>query len=258
MKFIQISDTHLFADAGKRLLGVDTAASLQAVIELAAEEKDVAGILATGDISQDGSLKSYQRFDEMLRVLGLPVYWIPGNHDSSANFHRPSGDFPLATRTIIEAGKWRILLLDSVIPGDDEGHLAETELEYIEKNIHDDGLHYMLVMHHQPVPCGCSWLDTMILDNSAEFISLISGKPGVRAVINGHIHQSNQRDISGISFISTPSTCFQFTPQTSQFSLDSCMPGYRRLLLQDNGSIDTEVVRVPDFDLNLEHSEKGY
>ena len=258
MKFIQISDTHLFGDAGRRLLGVDTEASLQAVIELAAEEKDVAGILATGDISQDGSLKSYQRFDEMTRVLGAPVYWIPGNHDNSANFHQLSGDFPLSTRTVIEASKWRILLLDSVIPGDDGGYLAETELEYIEENIQDDGLHYMLMLHHQPIPCGSSWLDTMKLDNSAEFISLISSKPGVRAVINGHIHQSNQRDISGISFISTPSTCFQFTPQTSQFSLDSCMPGYRRLLLKDDGSIETEVVRVSDFDLNLEYSEEGY
>jgi Icc protein len=116
----------------------------------------------------------------------------------------------------------------------------------------------MLVLHHQPIPCGCSWLDTMILDNSADFISLISSKPAIRAVINGHIHQSNQQDIGGISFISSPSTCFQFTPQTSQFSLDSCMPGYRRLTLNDDGSIETEVVRLADFDLNLEHTQSGY
>ena len=45
MKFIQISDTHLFGDAGKRLLGVDTAATLQAVVELIAEEEGVAAIL---------------------------------------------------------------------------------------------------------------------------------------------------------------------------------------------------------------------
>jgi Icc protein len=145
-----------------------------------------------------------------------------------------------------------------VIPGNDGGHLAETELEYIEKNVDDNGLHYMLVLHHQPIPCGCSWLDTMILDNSADFISLISSKPAIRAVINGHIHQSNQQDIGGISFISSPSTCFQFTPQTSQFSLDSCMPGYRRLTLNDDGSIETEVVRLADFDLNLEHTQSGY
>lgn len=258
MKFIQISDTHLFGDAGKRLLGVDTAATLQAVVELIAEEEGVAGIIATGDISQDGSLKSYQRFDEMLRVPGVPVYWIPGNHDNSANFHQLALDFPLNSRSVIEAGRWRILLLDSVIPGNDGGHLAETELEYIEKNIDDNGLHYMLVLHHQPIPCGCSWLDTMILNNSAEFLSLISSKPAVRAVINGHIHQSNQQDIGGVSFISTPSTCFQFTPQTSKFSLDSRMPGYRRLSLNDDGSIETEVVRVADFDLNLQHTESGY
>lgn len=258
MRFIQISDTHLFGNEGQHLLGVDTEATLQAVIDLMAEENEVSGIIASGDISQDGSLKSYQRFHVMLRTLGVPVYWIPGNHDNSANFHQLPVDFPLSRRSVIEAGKWRILLLDSVIPGEDSGHLAETELEYIEKNINNDGLHYMLVLHHQPIPCGSAWLDTMILDNSKEFISLISTKPCVRAVLNGHIHQSNQQDIESISFISTPSTCFQFTPQTSQFSLDSLMPGYRRLLLKDDGSIETEVVRVADFDLNIEHTREGY
>lgn len=257
-KFIQISDTHLFGDANQRLLGVDTGASLKAVIELVAKEEHVTGILATGDVSQDKSLRSYQRFAEMLRVLDVPVHWIPGNHDDSVNFHQRAIDFPLPERSIVEAGNWRILMLDSVIPGDDAGHLARTELDYIEQNVRDDGMHYLLVLHHQPVPCGCDWLDTMIVDNSDEFVRLISAKPSIRAVLNGHIHQSSQQLIAGITYISAPSTCFQFTPHTSKFSLDSRMPGYRRLLLKDDGSIETDVFRVVDYDMNLVHTASGY
>ncbi|MDX2477932.1 MAG: phosphodiesterase, partial [Gammaproteobacteria bacterium] len=85
-----------------------------------------------------------------------------------------------------------------------------------------------------------------------------SSRPGIRAVLNGHIHQARQQEIEGISFISTPSTCFQFTPETDEFSLDTRMPGYRRLLLNADGSIETEVVRLKDFELNLEHTVQGY
>lgn len=258
VKFIQISDSHLFSNAEQRLIGVDTAASLKAVIELVAEEKDVAGIIASGDLSQDNSLGSYQLFEAILQVLSAPVYWIPGNHDNSARFHQPPGEFPLPTRSVVNAGKWRILLLDSVIPGDESGHLANTELDYINKNVHDDGMYTILVLHHQPIPCGSAWLDSMILNNADDFLRLISSRPGIRAVLNGHIHQARQQEIGGISFISTPSTCFQFTPETDEFSLDTRMPGYRRLLLNVDGSIETEVVRLKDFDLNLEHTVQGY
>ena len=66
VKFIQISDSHVFDDADKQLIGVNTDASLRAIVALAAKENNVTGILATGDLSQDGTLESYQRFAETL------------------------------------------------------------------------------------------------------------------------------------------------------------------------------------------------
>jgi len=258
VKFIQISDSHLFDDSDKQLIGVNTDASLRAVVALAAKEKNVAGILATGDLSQDGSLESYQRFVGILSDLNLPIYWLPGNHDNSRYFHKPAENFPLSSRSIIETGNWRILLLDSVIPGDESGHLAATELDYIEKNVQEDGKHHLLVLHHQPLPCGSAWLDTMQLDNSDEFLRIIASRPSIRAVIYGHIHQAGQKEVSGAQFFSTPSSCFQFTPGTEDFSLDARLPGYRSLTLMDDGSIKTEVVRITDFDLNLDDTVDGY
>ena len=258
VKFIQLTDSHLFENASQRLIGVNTEDSLRAVIKLVAEENSVTGILATGDLSQDGSLKSYQRFADILRDLAVPIYWIPGNHDNSASFHDAPDNFPLSRRSVIEAGNWRILLLDSVLPGYNSGYLATTELDYLEENIRDDGKHHLLVLHHQPIPCGSAWLDTMKLDNSDDFLRLITSRSSVKAVLYGHIHQAGQQEIANISFFSTPSTCFQFTPDTTEFSLDRRMPGYRRLMLNGDGSIETDVVRVTDFDLNLEQAAKGY
>ena len=258
VKFIQISDSHLFDMTDKRLIGVSTDASLQAIIAMAAEETEVAGILATGDLSQDASLESYHRFVEIVSTLNLPIYWIPGNHDNPAYFHQHETGFPLKSRSVIETGSWRILLLDSVVPGDDSGHLASSELDYIEKNVQDDGKHHLLVLHHQPIACGSAWLDTMQLDNSDDFMRLIGSKPSVRAIVYGHIHQDTQQEVAGVQVLSCPSTCFKFTPDSSDFSLDTRLPGFRVLTLLDDGSIKTEVKRLVDYDLNLESSVGGY
>ncbi len=255
--FLQITDSHLFENEQQKLIGVDTATSLRAVVAQAGNEENVTGILATGDISQDGSIASYQRFKDIVDPLGAPIHWIPGNHDESKYFHQ-AGDFPLSSRSVLDIGGWRILLLDSVVPGEDSGHLSSAEMDFIDKNTCDDGCHTLLVLHHQPIPCGSKWLDTMILDNSDDFLALISSKSSIRAVINGHVHQASQKDIDGISFISTPSTCFQFTPDTDDFSLDTLMPGYRRLILKQDGSIETEVVRLSNYDLQIETEVIGY
>jgi len=257
VKFLQISDSHLFKNSGDKLIGVDTEASLRAVVDLASEEKNVAGILATGDLSQDGSIESYQRFKEIIDPLGVPVHWIPGNHDDSRYFHQ-SGNFPLTGRSVIEAGDWRILLLDSVVPGNDHGHLSSAELEYIDDHACNVSYYTILTLHHQAIPCGSQWLDTMIVDNASHFLERVAANGSIRAVINGHIHQDRQQDVNGVSYISSPSTCFQFTPDTDDFSLDTRQPGYRRLILKSSGEIETEVIRLNDYDLNIDSTVGGY
>jgi len=257
IKFIQISDSHLLQDNRQRLIGVNTDASLRAVMDLVSTEENVSGILASGDLSQDGSLQSYQRFSEIMQTAGVPIYWIPGNHDDSKHFHEPD-NFPLKKREAIEVGNWRILLLDSVIPGDESGYLAESELKYIENNVTADGKYHMLVLHHQPLSCGSAWLDSMILRNADEFLGLISGKDSIRAVLYGHIHQASMQQVAGISFLSSPSTCFQFKPGTVEFSLDTRLPGYRRIVLKNDGSLETDIVRIKNYNLELDPEVSGY
>ncbi len=54
---VQLSDSHLFAEADSALLGMNTRESLQRVIELVREQQpQVDLLLATGDLSQDGTL----------------------------------------------------------------------------------------------------------------------------------------------------------------------------------------------------------
>ena len=53
---VQLTDSHLFADAQQRLLGIDTLASLNAVVDqVLVEQPRINRVLANGDIAQDAS-----------------------------------------------------------------------------------------------------------------------------------------------------------------------------------------------------------
>ncbi len=78
MRLLQITDTHLFASAEGRLLAVRTAESLAAVLErVQANDHPFDLILATGDLSQDHSPESYQRFASMMAPLARPSTGCP-------------------------------------------------------------------------------------------------------------------------------------------------------------------------------------
>ena len=70
---VQLTDSHLFADADGSLLGLKTAESLQRVIDLVrAEQPRIDLLLATGDLTQDATVEAYQRFRQMTDVLEAP------------------------------------------------------------------------------------------------------------------------------------------------------------------------------------------
>lgn len=127
VRLLQITDTHLFASAEGRLLAVRTAESLAAVLEqVQVNEHPFDLILATGDLSQDHSPESYQRFASMMAPLARPIYWLPGNHD----------DGPLMTEYLHAAGiseakqlvgeHWQVMLLDTQVRGKPHGVLGIT------------------------------------------------------------------------------------------------------------------------------------
>src|ERR1700733_2026403 len=81
MQILQITDPHLYGSATGRLRGVETDASLRAVLEDAfARVPNYSAVLVTGDLVQDDS-SGYLRFRSIFGNLRKPVLCIPGNHD---------------------------------------------------------------------------------------------------------------------------------------------------------------------------------
>jgi len=261
---VQVTDPHLFADPAAQLLGVNTAQSLNAVlntIDAVGYQMDL--MLATGDISQDYSSQSYRHFVDAISPLNLPCHYLPGNHDDPRvmNLHM-QGDNMYGQKRIL-AGNWQIIMLDSTVPGRPGGHMSTQEIELIELAVMaEPNRHTLLVMHHNPILAGCAWLDQHCMDNGSDFIEQVSRYRQIKGLLWGHIHQHVDKIHLGaqgpIKLMATPSTCIQFKPQSTYFALDALQPGYRLLELKSDGSILTNVHRVPGENFSPDNEAGGY
>ena len=258
-KFIQISDCHLFSTEPGKLLGMDTQSSLNAVLDrLHIEHDQFDFFLCTGDLSQDGTLESYQYLKELIGKDGKEQYWIPGNHDHRETMLKVVSE-DQEMLPVVKKGPWQIILLDSQVPGSVGGNFAASQLTLLKNALEADKTsHTLITMHHHPRPMGCKWLDTQQIKNSQAFLDIIKEYDNVRVVLWGHVHQDSDTDIDGVRYISTPSTCIQFTPDSDDFDVDKEGPGYRWMELNDDGSIQTGVSRVNDIDFKVDYSSTGY
>lgn len=239
---MHFTDPHLFGDPTRNLRGVPTLPALRAV--LAAANNHIAAaeaILATGDLVQDDP-GGYRHFREEFRRYGKPVLCIPGNHDVSPAIQQELAEPPFQLGGTWDRGKWRVILLDSSIPGETSGCIDPAAMQWLEQALLDaGGRHALVCLHHHPIPMHSRWLDTVGLTNGEEFIALLRRSPAVRGVLFGHVHQNFDAEVGGLRMIATPSTCSQFKPGSDDFAIDSTPPAWRQLTLQANGRIDSRL-----------------
>jgi Icc protein len=200
-------------------------------------------VIVTGDLIQDDSADAYAHFCDLLAGLHLPVYCVPGNHDVRALMRDALAEPPFHYCEPVEAGDWLITGLDSCVTGRAGGHIEATELARLDNEIARSGAaNVMVCLHHPPVDMGSRWLDSVGLDNGDEFLQQISTSGKVRLAIFGHVHQPYDAVHGGVRIIGTPSTCRQFAQGSDTFAVDDNPPAYRRISLQNDGTIEQELV----------------
>lgn len=255
----QITDTHLLAASEGTLLGVPTTESFAAIlgrIQSLARQPDL--LLMTGDLSQDETPASYARLAAAVGALGIPTYWLPGNHDRPELMEEILCEPPISTAKVLQVGAWQLILLDSSVPGQVHGCLSERSLQWLDAQLqlHPE-LPTLVGLHHPPFKIDSAWIDGSRLKNPEDLFAVLDRHEHVRIVVFGHIHQDFARERRGVSYLASPSTCVQFQPQSPRFSLDDLAPGFRLLSLQPDGSFETHVERVP-LAVRLDLSATGY
>jgi Icc protein len=240
MRILQFTDPHLFGQAGGTLRGIETDASLRAVVADALERfPGATALLATGDIVHEDPL-GYARFRRVFESLKRPVLCIPGNHDDLAAMQRELSAAPFAIGGAHRFGDWSLIMLNSMEPGKVGGRLARPELARLERELALSRDHHAMVcLHHHPVPMGSQWLDDIGLSNANEFWQLIDDYRHVRAVAWGHVHQHLDGQRGNVRLFATPSTGAQFLPASGRYAVDSRPPAYRSFRLHADGRIDS-------------------
>lgn len=256
---MQITDTHIYNDPKASFLGLNSRESFDAVSqEIATQQLDIDCYLLTGDLIQDDIAESYDFLAKYFAAQPVPTYWIPGNHDTDALLQGRFSGGLISDSKLIENERWQVVLLNSRKPGCVEGYLAESELSYLEGILAASTKHTLVVLHHNPVTIDCGWLDPLGLENRDQFWKIIDRYPHVNAVLCGHIHQHFETHRGHVKIMATPSTSIQFLPKSTNFALDPLPPGCRYLVLEDNGVLDTKVMRATQFQGKIDPNAKGY
>lgn len=213
----QFSDLHVMA-AGRNCFGVDAAAGLERCIaHLAGLDRPPDLLVASGDLVDAGTPAEYARLRELLTRVQVPFCLMPGNHDRRAPLRQAFSDHEYLgghgrINYYRDVRGLRIIALDSVIEGRDDGDLDEAQLHWLNALLDEQPQQAALVfLHHPPVATGFSRMDRIaVAAQSAERLgSIIAGHPQVRAVLCGHVHRSAQAAWHGTLVSVCPSTAFQ-------------------------------------------------
>ncbi|EEP98694.1 calcineurin-like phosphoesterase family protein [Yersinia ruckeri ATCC 29473] len=243
------------------MLGVNTGRSYRAVLDAVIAEKHPYDlIVATGDLAQDHSVAAYQHFAKGIARLPAPCVWLPGNHDFQPAMVDVLAEANIApSKQVLVGDNWQVILLDSQVFGVPYGELSEHQLEWMERCLMAYPQRYTLILlHHHPMTSGCTWLDQHSLRNAHVLAAVLTRYPRVTTLLCGHIHQELDLDWYGKRLLASPSTCVQFKPHCTNFTLDTVAPGWRYLDLLPDGTLETEVRRLDSDEFNPNMDADGY
>ncbi len=218
MTFIaaQISDLHV-SERGKDADGnYQTCDHLaRAVAHIMAMDPRPDVVLATGDLVDWAKPEEYAVLKELFAPLDMPLYLIPGNHDSReylrAAFpehgYLPDAGFINYT---VEKYPLRLIGLDTQIEGEIGGTMCAERLGWLDETLSSEPERPTLIfMHHPPITSGIEIMDRHGFENPAPMMEVVRRHPQVERVIAGHLHRPITISWAGTSVSVAPSTAHQ-------------------------------------------------
>lgn len=248
LNFVHITDTHLLNHPEDTFYGLNTYKTLESVFSHIHKNYDnIDFLLLTGDVSQTGDIQSYKILNSLLQNLNLPIFCVPGNHDTPNFLQQIIPSCPDNSVNTIEFGKFSVVLLDSCVENKHHGFISQDSLDQLENYLrHKKDQFNIIAIHHPPVLINSKWLDDLGLLNKTEFLTLIEKYSQNTLVLFGHIHQEFDQQVGSLHLLSTPSTCYQFQKNTpTMHCTRTPPPAYRyvKLSCTDNhtNSIHTKI-----------------
>ena len=236
---LQLSDLHVFAEPEQAVRGVPTRKSLIEVLEKVRDTGlSFDRVIVSGDLTHDERPEAYRAVRELLEEWLDRCHVIPGNHDDRALLREVLVDQTDGSddgiRFSVATGGWRLIGIDTHVPGEVSGRVAPAMLEWLESELErHPGEPTILFAHHPPIPVGSAWLDGLGLLDPEPLRELICRSRQVRVVSCGHVHQEFCGRLGEAVVMTVPSTGVQFIPLEATSRVDAIAPGFRVFALEN-------------------------
>jgi len=217
---LQLSDTHI-REPGRLAYGrIDTAPYLaEAVASIARLPQTPDAVVITGDLTDFGRAAEYDHLRALLAPLSMPVYLLPGNHDSREQMRASFPDHPYLDnggnedfiQYSVPVGGLQLIALDTVVPGASEGCLCQKRLDWLEAELNrHTTCPVVIALHHPPFRTLIGHMDDIGLREGAEALeAIVARHPNVERVICGHLHRAIQVRFGGTIAATVPSPAHQ-------------------------------------------------
>lgn len=224
MLIAQITDSHIKAEGQLAYQKVDTEKNLRRCVEHLLNLKprpDV--VLATGDLTDFGRPEEFALFRRLVEPLAMPLYLIPGNHDSREGIREALKDYHYLPKHgeflhyAIDDYPLRLIGLDTTIPNRPQGILCAKRLDWLDQQLRKKpGTPTVLFMHHPPIEVGIDHMDAQNCGNSAAFGDLLEQHPQVIQLLCGHVHRPVHTQWRGVTVTIAPSSSHYVALDLSQ------------------------------------------
>jgi 3',5'-cyclic AMP phosphodiesterase CpdA len=246
----QLSDPHIGADWE----GVDPQPRLEQVIEAVRSlPNPVDAVVVSGDLTAAGGEADSLLARRLLDRLEVPVHVLPGNHDLRASlrgaFELPGeGEEPIDYS--VEVGELRLVVLDSIVPGEDCGAIGAEQLRWLDAELaREPERPTILAMHHPPLTTGIQDWDgiNLVAPEREALAEVVVRHPQLRAIVGGHLHRVVASALAGCPVLSVPSTYLQILPDFDPVDFEdedaarwTDPPGFALHVLRD-GELSSQV-----------------
>jgi 3',5'-cyclic AMP phosphodiesterase CpdA len=216
--FAQVSDSHI---GFSKPFNPDTRVTFrEAVAKIAAAKPDF--ILHTGDVSQLSKPDQFDDADQILKETGLPVFYVPGEHDvldegNGAAFLARYGNGATGGgwRSFDHGGVHFVALINVMnLKAGGMGSLGAEQLAWLRQDLASRSASTPIVVFTH-IPLWAVYPDWgWGTDDAAEAMRHLA-RFGSVTVLNGHIHQVQQKVEGHVAFYTARSTAFpQAAPGT--------------------------------------------
>jgi len=210
----QISDCHIRDQGGSFARLVDTTETLRRVVDhLVGLDPAPDVILATGDLTDDGTASQYATLLDVLTPIADRLLPIPGNHDECPLFRGAFADVLPGNLAddhcsyVIEDHPVRLVGLDNSIPGRHDGRFDPVRERWLDDVLAADPDRPTLVFtHFPPFETGLRFMDDAGLLDSDRLRAVIERNPQVRLLVTGHLHRPIHTAIGSTLVSTCPST----------------------------------------------------